>query len=73
MGIHCGRRHRVFTGNRGQNVKKITPMPEVQLGAGLHDLSVHAEGRPVLVRVYVQRPELDLGVLPPLTRKDSTL
>lgn len=46
---------------------KVEPWPVVELAPGLHALDLAAEGGPVLVRVYSQRPEFDVGGLPPIT------
>lgn len=40
---------------------------EYAFGPGLHELEIASEEGPVLVRPWVERPELPLGVLPPLT------
>lgn len=41
---------------------------EIELGPGTHDLSIAAAAVDLLVRVFVQRPQIPLPVLPPLTR-----
>jgi hypothetical protein len=42
---------------------------EVELGPGLHEIAVAGETKDVLVRVFARRPEIPLGILPPLTRE----
>ncbi|MDQ1257072.1 MAG: hypothetical protein QG656_1673, partial [Candidatus Hydrogenedentes bacterium] len=41
---------------------------ERAFGPGLHEVAVWSDEAPLLVRVYVARPEIPLGVLPPLTQ-----
>lgn len=45
----------------------IAARGEFAFGPGLHQLEVASEEGAVLVRPWVQRPELPLGILPPLT------
>ncbi len=46
----------------GQEVKTI-----ISFAVGLHELEIHGGDVPVLVRIHAQRPEMALGILPPLT------
>jgi hypothetical protein len=49
------------------HVPGVRVQPEIEVGPGLHELEVSALTHALLVRVYVQRPEMPLGVLPTLT------
>ncbi len=42
-------------------------LAELEVGPGLHPVVVAAANTDVLVRAYISRPDLPLGVLPPLT------
>lgn len=45
----------------------IAARGEFSFGPGLHQLEIASEEGEVLVRPWVERPELSLGILPPLT------
>ena len=55
-----------FVGNDHQVPGGLVPT-ELSIGPGVHEFTVHSEESDVVVRAFVERPEVPLGVLPPIT------
>lgn len=59
-----------ITGNVGLAGTKVTD--EIRLGPGHHAVEVASPSMKLLVRLFEYRPELPLGILPPLTETSLT-